>query len=454
MMVPRPRLIVLTALVLLPATLGAALYAELTLMAWAVALLWLSAALLDAASGKHRFDGLTVTAPELVRLTVDQPAKVPLILQKPGAIDLDLHLGLALPEALVSEVAVQRLHVSPGHERLALSWPCRALRRGRFALEACHLELPSRWGLWGLRRRFALNSEIRAYPNLVSGQKHILGLFSRREWGWRSVRKVGKGREFEQLREYLPGDNYEDVDWKATARRHAPVTRVYQVEQSQEIYVVLDASRLSTRSAEFGRDRRWRDRPAAYSQGTIFERYIIASLVMALAADRAGDRFGLVIFGARPDCIVKAGRGRAHYNACREALYNRMPQRVSPDFDDLFAFIGTYLRKRALLLFLTHLDDPLMAEDFVGALRACARQHVVRVNMFRPAGAYPLFSSPDVHSTQGIYEHLAGHMAWSALSDTRRRLRQCGAELTLLDKDQISSQLIGQYMEIKQRQLL
>jgi hypothetical protein len=131
-----------------------------------------------------------------------------------------------------------------------------------------------------------------------------------------------------------------------------------------------------------------------------------------------------------------------------------MPQRVSPDFDDLFAFIGTYLRKRALLLFLTHLDDPLMAEDFVGALRACARQHVVRVNMFRPAGAYPLFSSPDVHSTQGIYEHLAGHMAWSALSDTRRRLRQCGAELTLLDKDQISSQLIGQYMEIKQRQLL
>ncbi|MBI5894956.1 MAG: DUF58 domain-containing protein, partial [Desulfobacterales bacterium] len=201
--------------------------------------------------------------------------------------------------------------------------------------------------------------------------------------------------------------------------------------------------------------RRRRDRSGgADSQGTSFERYILASLVMALAADRAGDRFGLVIFGARPDCIIKAGRGRAHFNACRDALYNRMPQMVSPDFDDLFTFLGTHLRKRALLLFLTHLDDPLMAEGFVGALRACARQHVVRVNMFRPAGAYPLFSSPDVHAAQGIYQHLAGHMAWSALSDTGRRLRQYGATLTLLDKEQLCSQLIGQYMEIKQRQLL
>ena len=208
-------------------------------------------------------------------------------------------------------------------------------------------------------------------------------------------------------------------------------------------------------TAAFGRDRRRRGRSSlAALQSTIFERYIISSLVMALAADRAGDRFGLVIFGARPDCIIKAGRGRAHYNACREALYNRMPQMVSPDFDELFTFLGTHLRKRALLLFLTHLDDPLMAEGFVGALRACARQHVVRVNMFRPVGAYALFSSADVHSAQGIYEHLAGHMAWSALSDTRRRLRQHGADLTLLDNEQLSSQLIGQYMEIKQRQLL
>jgi uncharacterized protein (DUF58 family) len=455
MIVPRPRLIVITALVLLPASLVAARSAAWTPAAWVAAAVWLLAVVLDAASSRRRFAGVGVTAPELVRMTVDQPARLTLHLSKPGPLHLQVRIGLALPEALSSDAVVQQVGLAAGQERQMLHWPCQALRRGRFFLEACHLELPSRWGLWGVRRRFALSCEIRAYPNLVSGQKNILGLFSRREWGWRSVRKVGKGREFEQLREYLPGDSYEDVDWKATARRRYPVTRVFQVEQSQEIYVVLDASRLSTRSAEFGRDRRHRARTgAATAESTIFERYITAALVMALAADRAADRFGLLIFGARPDGLIKAGRGRAHYNACREALYNRMPQTVSPDFDELFSFIGTHLRKRALLLFLTHLDDPLMAESFIGAMRACARQHVLMVNMFRPAGAYPLFSSPDVHSLRGIYDHLAGHMVWSALSDTRRRLRQYGAGFTLLDKEQLSSQLISQYMEIKQRQLL
>lgn len=455
MIVPRPRLVVITALVLLPASLAAARYPMLTPAAWVAAAAWLLAIAVDAASGRRCFAGVGGTAPELVRMTVDQPAKVVLQLSKPGPLRLQIRIGLALPEALSSDAAVQSVLLAAGQEQQTLHWPCQALRRGRFFLNACHAELPSRWGLWGVRRRFILACEIRAYPNLVSGQKNILGLFSRREWGWRSVRKVGKGREFEQLREYLPGDSYEDVDWKATARRRYPVTRVFQVEQSQEIYVVLDASRLSTRNAEFGRDRRYRARTAAATtESTIFERYITAALVMALAADRAADRFGLLIFGARPDGLIKAGRGRAHYNACREALYNRMPQTVSPDFDELFTFIGTHLRKRALLLFLTHLDDPLMAESFIGAMRACARQHVLMVNMFRPAGAYPLFSSPDVHSLRGIYDHLAGHMVWSALSDTRRRLRQYGAGFTLLDKEQLSSQLIGQYMEVKQRQIL
>lgn len=455
MMVPRLKLMALTALLLLPAAVAVARDPAWEPAALAIALLLGLAAAVDAVAGRRRLAGIAIDAPPLVRMTAEQAALIGLQVIKPQAAALTLRIGPALPAAIVSDRAVASIHLAAGQQRHHLRWPCRALRRGRFALTACHIELPSPLGLWGMRRRLALDVEIRVYPNLIGNRQHILGLFDRREWGWRTIRKVGKGREFEQLRDYLPGDNYEDVDWKATARRRFPVTRVYQVEQSQEIYVILDASRLSTRNAAFGRDRR-RQRTATGEAmvETIFERYITACLVMALAADRAGDRLGLVIFGARPDCIIKAGRGRAHYNACREALYNRMAQTVSPDFDELFGFLGTRVRKRALLLFLTHLDDPLMAESFIGAMRAGTRQHVVRVNMLRPPGAHPLFSSSEVHSPAGIYEHLAGHMTWSALSDTRRRLRQSGADLALLDKDRLCSQLIGQYMEIKQRQLL
>lgn len=306
-----------------------------------------------------------------------------------------------------------------------------------------------------MRRRFDLQGEVRVYPNLVAGQHHLRGLFRRREWGLRTQRQVGKGREFEQLREYLPGDSFDDIDWKATARRRHPITRVFQVEQAQEIYVVLDASRLSTRSATYVIDRRRKARPETpVPEETIFERYITAALVMAVVADQLADRFGLLIFGDKPECFIKAGRGRAHYNACRDALYHRMPQAVSPDFEELFAFVGTRLRKRALLVFLTSLDDPVLADGFIRNIRSAARQHVLMVNMFRPPGAHPLFTSAQVKEPQGIYQHLVGHMLWTALKDTQRRLQQHGVGFHLLDKDRLSSQLVSKYMEVKQRQLI
>lgn len=455
MIVPRTRLIVLTAAVLLPETLAAAWRPELGVQAAAASVALVLAAALDAMSGRGKLRDLAVQVPEIVRLTVDRWSGIKVLIRKPPSMKSPLRVGLALPRAMASKYKDVSIRLDADSDCAALNWPCRALRRGRFTLQRCHLETGSRLGLWNVRKTLEIRSEIRAYPDLVSGQQHLRGLFQRRQWGLRTQRRVGKGREFEQLRDYLPGDSFEDIEWKATARRRHPVTKVYQVEQAQEIYVLLDASRLSTRNAAFIIQRRYRTRSEeTLLQATIFERYIIAALVMALASDRLGDRFGLLAFGDKPECFIKAGRGRAHYNACRDALYNRMPRAVSPDFDELFTFIGTHLRKRALLVFLTSLDDPMLSESFVHAMQGACRQHIVMVNMFRPPGAYPLFSSPDVRSVEGIHQHLVGHILWSSINETRRVLHQHGADLHLLDKDRLCSQLVSRYMEVKQRQLL
>ncbi len=455
MIVPSTRLIILAALVLVPAGFMAAGYPELTGIAVAAAMAVVLVALLDGVSGQGRVRGLGVQASAVIRMTVDRPARIDLMVTKPQGMHLRIRIGLALPRAIASDQ--EDLIIIPPAEAhvCAAAWPCRPLRRGRFAATRCHLEVGSPLGLWAVRRRFTLQSEIRAYPNLVSGQQHLAGLFRRRHWGLRTQRRVGKGREFEQLRDYLPGDSFEDIDWKATARRRHPITKVYQVEQAQEIYVVLDASRLSTRSAAFIMDRRRRERSEnAMPDMTIFERYITAALVMSVVADQVADRYGLLIFGDKPDCFIKAGRGHAHYNACRDALYNRMPRTVSPDFDELFTFVGTHLRKRALLVFLTSLDDPVLADGFIRSMRAASRKHILMVNMFRPPGAHPLFSSADIKQVQGVYQHLMGHVLWSSLNDTHRRLKQHGVGFSLLDKVELCSQLVSQYMEVKQRQIL
>jgi uncharacterized protein (DUF58 family) len=455
MIVPRLRLILLTAAVLLPSGLMAAWRPGLTGQAVALGVGLVLVAALDATVSRRRLRDLIVQVPDIVRLTVEQGARIQMLIRKPQALVAGLRVALALPRTIASEHKDLRIRLDAGPDRIALTWPCRALRRGRFGLTRCHLETGSRLGLWAVRQTLTLNSEIRAYPNLVAGQQHLRGLFQRRQWGLRTQRRVGKGREFEQLREYMPGDSFEDIDWKATARRRHPITKVYQVEQAQEIYVLLDASRLSTRNAAFVMERRHQSRPEEkVAETTIFERYITAALIMAVVADRLSDHYGLLVFGDKPEGFIKAGRGRAHYNACRDALYSRMPRAVSPDFDELFSFVGTHLRKRALLVILTSLDDPMLSESFIHAMQAVCRQHIVMVNMFRPPGAYPLFTSPQIRQVQGIHQHLVGHMLWSAINDTRRLLKQHGAALHLLDKNQLCSQLVSQYMEVKQRQVL
>jgi uncharacterized protein (DUF58 family) len=455
MIVPTTRLTLLAGLVLLPAGIAAAWRPDWGLPAAAAAGLLLLMTILDALFSRAKLKDILIEAPDVVRLTVNHAARIRVQLRKPAGMALRLRLALALPGAIDSDQQDLPCRLATDSAGVNLAWPCRALRRGRFALTRCHLETGSNLGLWAVRRSLALDSDIRVYPNLTSGQQHLRGLFRRREWGQRALRRIGKGREFEQLRDYLPGDSFEDIEWKATARRRCPITKVYQVEQSQEIYVVLDASRLSTRNAAYITDRRSQSRaPAAGTETTIFERYLTAALVMAVVAEQLNDRYGLLVFGDQPEGFIKAGRGRAHYNACRDALYSRMPRTVSPDFDELFAFVGTRVRKRALLVFLTSLDDPLLAESFIRAMRAATRQHILMVNMFRPPGAHPLFSSPQIRNIEGIYHHLVGHMQWASIDETQRRLKQHGAALHLLDKDRLCSQLVNQYMEVKQRQIL
>lgn len=455
MIVPRTRLIVGSAVILLPLALLAARSHQAVPSVWFGAVVLVLLAAVDAAISPRRLLGLRIKAPEIIRMTVDRTSQVVLTVEKPADLVCHLRLGLALPLDVNSPSKTMDVPLKKEQSACLVKWPCKPAKRGRYNLAACYVETASPWGLWSIRRRESLQSEIRAYPNLVSGQQHLGGLFRRKEWGLRSIRRMGKGREFEQLRDYLPGDSYEDIDWKATARRRYPVTRVFQIEQAQEIYVVLDGSRLSTRNAEYVSNRRRRERPnGSPGQVTIFERYIIAALVMSMAANQSADRFGLLLFSDRPDCFIKAGRGPAHFNACREALYNRMPRMVSPDFDELFTFVGTRLRKRALLVFLTSLDDPVLSENFLQAMPAATQKHILMINMLRPPGAHPLFSSDRISGIDGIYQHLVGHMLWNTLAESRRKLRQQGAGFRLLDNEALCGQLVQQYMDVKQRQIL
>jgi uncharacterized protein (DUF58 family) len=159
-------------------------------------------------------------------------------------------------------------------------------------------------------------------------------------------------------------------------------------------------------------------------------------------------------FGDRVQNFVRAKNGKAHYSACRDALYTLHPQPVTPDFDNLCTFIRLRLRRRALLLVLTNLDDPILAEGFVKHIDLISRQHLVLVNILRPAGANPLFTDPKVEAVDELYQQLGGHLRWHALRELERVLQRRGVGFSQLDDERLTTQLVAQYLNVKRRQLL
>jgi uncharacterized protein (DUF58 family) len=319
-----------------------------------------------------------------------------------------------------------------------------------YACPDIYVEVPSKLGLFGLRRRFAANAEIRVYPNLRRERRQLANLFlNRGSIGVHAQRMVGQGREYEQLREYNYGDSMLDIHWKGSAKRGELVTKTYQVERTQEIYLVLDHSRLSgLRSTQA--DRNIDD---DYAE-TILERYVTVASVLGMVAEREGDLFGLLAFGQKVSRFVRASSGKQHGQVIQDALFDLKTEPGSFDLDELFTFIRTRLRRRALLIFLTDLGDPVAAEDFKNHVRLVASRHLVLANSIRRKGVYPIYGSPENATSTSIPDELAGHYRWAGLNELQAELRAQGVELSILDDENLSVDVVNQYLNIKQRQLL
>lgn len=449
MIVPSGRLLFWVALLALPAVLLASTLPATAPVAYGLVALLAMAVVLDLAFCSGRFQGLSIEATGLTRLSSERPGHIDLTLRNRARWGRRIRLGLPFPLEIKSEHEILEVRVAADHETFHLRWPVCATRRGRYWIDACYAELDSPIGFWSIRRRFALSAEVRVYPNLLRERRALAGLFlSHGGPGIHTRRVVGKGREFEKLREYIPGDDTTDIHWKATAKRGRPITKVYQVERTQEVCVVLDASRLS------GRELAWLDDSASQPEGqTILDRYIVASLILLLAAERQGDRFGLTTFRDRVLHFIPPGGGPRHYDACREALYTLQPQRVTPDFAELFTFLRTRLRRRTLLVFLTHLDDPSLSEAFQSHIDLLARHHLIQVCMLTPEGVQPVFSEP-AQSLDDLYTHLGGHLLWRDMERLKVALHRHGVRFDRLQSEGLASDVVTQYLDIKRRQLL
>ena len=432
MIVPSQRLLILAAVVALPLASAASLVPGIAFPCAITLALWAILVAADAVRAHLALDRLTASAPPVVRFTKDIPARLPVAVNSSLKQPLTVRLSVSTPPDVPSASFVETVVVPPGQSRF--DWACTGVERGDHALRELHLEATSPFGLWLARSMRALDCTIRVYPNLRD--RATAALFQRTAVvGMRMRRQVGKGREFDNLRQYVPGDGFEDIDWKATARRQFPVVKLYRVEHAQEVYAIVDSSRLSARPE-------------------IMESFVNGALHLALVAQTQADRFGLVTFSDRTHKFVRARNGMDHFRLCREAIYNLHAARVSPDYREVFTSLQLNLRRRALLVFFTSLDDALLAETFEREIPILARRHLVLVNTPQPPGLKPLFTDTSSADLESLYTGLSGQMITNRLRQLSLALSNRGVRLSVVDPRRMKTQVTSEYLEVKRRQVL
>jgi uncharacterized protein (DUF58 family) len=464
MIVPGSKLLFWVAVVVLPFSLLAGVEPSAAMVSLAFIGIFAAVAILDLIRAPGSLAGIGVTLPEISRMSTEREGKLEVRIRNKQGSQKNLRLALAMPREIESLQEDLRVALPAESEWSRVAWTCLPRKRGNYRLDAVYVEGDSPFGFWAVRKKLPANLEIRIYPNLLTDRKDLAALFlNRGVFGLHAQRQVGKGREFEKLREYVPGDGYDEIHWKATAKRGRPITKVFQIERTQEVYVVIDASRLAARATGDRGPKVGSEEPAGGLRPpaleprlatTTLERFVTAALVLGLAAEQRGDLFGLLAFSDKVESFVRARNGKAHYSACRDALYTLQPKLVTPDYDEVCTFIRLRMRRRTLLVFLTALDDPVLAESFVRNMDLIRRQHLVLVNMLQPPGVAPVFSNPNLATMDELYQHLGGHLLWHNLRELEKVLQRRGVRFSLLKDERFSAELVSQYLNVKKRQLI
>ena len=301
----------------------------------------------------------------------------------------------------------------------------------------------------GFAQRWAaaeLAQTARVLPDLEQARQHALYLIRSRqvEMEKRRRRQRGQGREFESLREYRQGDDLRDICWTATARRHQLTTRVFEIERSQAVWIVLDAGRLL--------------RAEVHQQGgevrlSKLDYAVNAALSLAQVAAQCGDRVGLLAYGRAIQQHIAAGRGPSHLRTMVDSLAQVHGEPSEADHARAARVLLLKQSRRSLVVWITDFAETPTTPDVIEYAIQMTQRHLV---------VFGAINQPDLtalaETTPQTPEEMYRHAAALEIAYRRdlllRALRQRGVFAFEFVPGMLASSLVNQYLDIKERNLL
>jgi uncharacterized protein (DUF58 family) len=325
-------------------------------------------------------------------------------------------------------------------EKRTIQYELRPTERGEYSFGAINLYLSSIIGLVQRRIRVEAEAKVPVYPSILQMKQYELMAFNRisQFQGIKKLRRIGHSYEFEQIKNYVRGDDYRSVNWKASSRRGDLMVNQYEDERAQQIYCILDKSRAMR---------------MPFNGLSLMDYAINTSLVISNIALRKYDRAGLITFSDKIGATVKADNQPIQLNKILQALYKEKERPLESNYELLYHAVRKLINRRSLVLLYTNFESRYALERVLPLLRRMNTFHLLVVIFFENTEIRDFAKKP-VQSVEDIYHQTIAQKFLAEKSQMVQTLNQYGIQAILTAPEDLSINTINKYLELKSRGLI
>lgn len=286
-------------------------------------------------------------------------------------------------------------------------------------------------------RKWILETEesVQVYPSVLQMKKYELLVFQQQKTssGIKKIRRIGNTSEFEQIRNYVQGDEIKTVNWKATSRKNELMVNQYQEEKSQNVYCIIDKSR---------------NMQVQFDGLNMLDYSINSTLVFSNIALKKGDKTGLITFSDKIGTQLPAERSGGHMRRIMEELYNQKTHFLEPNYELLYQSIRRTIKTRSLLLLYTNFETEFAMRRALPLLRRINQNHILVIIFFQNTDLQEVAYRP-AKNTRDIYKSAVAERLTSLKSRIAQELNRNGIQTILTSPSDLSINTINKYLEIK-----
>lgn len=332
-----------------------------------------------------------------------------------------------------------KIFLKPGEHKF-IKYQLRPVKRGVYNFGNINIIASTGFGL--LRKKFVLGIplDVPVYPSYLQMRKYQILAISNRlsEIGVKKIRKFGHSMEFEQIKEYVLGDDYRTLNWNATARRGVLMVNNYSDEKSQQIYCVIDKGRVMK---------------MPFEGLSLLDYAINTSLVLSNIALLKQDKAGIISFSDKIGSVLKADRKTLQMQWIQEILYNQKTRYLESDFEKLYSLVKTKITQRSLLILFTNFESVSGMRRQLPYLRQLASLHLLVVVFFENTEITSLLREP-AENIQQVYTKVVAEKFVHEKKQIVKELQQNGILSILSAPHNLTASTLNKYLEIKARGVL